>query len=78
MFGLAMVRVEADEDVVFLGEAVRGFGKDDGADGGAADAGAGGEFAAAEETWMMPSLLASAKARRAPLMTSMVVTFTAG
>lgn len=46
-FGLAVVGVEADEDVVFFGEAVGGLGEDDGAEGHVFDGGAGGEFAAA-------------------------------
>ena len=43
---MAVVGVEADEDVVFLGENVDGLGKHDGTEGRVVDRGAGSELAA--------------------------------
>ena len=46
-FGLAVVCVEGDEDVVFFGEAVSSFGEDDGAEDCVFDIETGGKFAGA-------------------------------
>lgn len=46
-FGLAVVGVEGDEDVVFFGEAVSSFGEDDGAEDCVFDIETGGKFAGA-------------------------------
>lgn len=45
--GVAVVGVEGDEDIVFFGEAVDGFGEDDGAEGGVADVESGSKLATA-------------------------------
>ncbi|MFT7173037.1 MAG: hypothetical protein ACI9NQ_001257 [Paracoccaceae bacterium] len=46
LVGVAVIGVEADEDVVFFGEGVDGFGEDDGTESGIIDRGAGSELAA--------------------------------
>ena len=46
-FGLAVIGVEGDEDVVFFCEPMSGFGEDDGAENGVLDIETGGEFAGA-------------------------------
>lgn len=45
LLGVAVIGVEADEDVVFLSEGVDGFGEDDGTESGVIDGGAGSELA---------------------------------
>ena len=48
VFGLAVVRVQGYKHVVLFSQAARGFRQNNGAKGGTADGGAGGEFAAAD------------------------------
>ena len=46
LFGVAVVRVKCDEDVVFLGEGVDGFGEDNGSKSGVSDGGSSCELPA--------------------------------
>ena len=46
LLGVTVVGVQADEDIVFLGERVYGFGEHDGSEGRVVDGGAGSELAA--------------------------------
>jgi hypothetical protein len=65
---LAVVGVQADQDVVLLREQVGGLGEDDAAEGGILDAESGGELAAAGRELDDPVGLDSAKAFRAALI----------
>ena len=78
MFGLAVVRVKGYENVVLFSQTARCFRQNNGAKGGIAYGAAGGEFAATDGNLNDTVAFGFGKARRAPLMTSIVVTLTAG